>query len=350
MARISQRIVVLAVLSLPHAAPVVIAQVAPLPAPVSNNAVAIVKSGKHEGIYSFMGIGAKKTWDSITNAAFVMDTSTGKWTELRSVPGPAGRIGASAIGARGQVLLLGGYTVDGQGGEITVADFSVFEPVGHKWFRGTDLPIAVHDAVVGIYRDRYLYVIGGGSKQDAISTVQVYDIEKNKWQEATPTPGVPVSGHAGGLVDDAIVYVDGVHKNAAGTRSYVTSDECWMGKIDHKDITKIQWTQLPEHPGTARYRIGAGASEKEHKIYFSGGSDTAYDYNGIGYDGHAAEPSPVTFAFDVRSGKWETISEDTPDPVMDVRGLVIAQGRIVLVGGMEKGQRVSAEVRVVSHK
>lgn len=350
MPRISQRIVTLAIVCLQHAVPAALAQVAPLPAPVSNNAVAVVKSGKHEGIYSFMGIGAKRTWDSITNAAYAMDTSTGKWTELRPVPGPAGRIGASAIGARGQILLLGGYTVDGQGGEITVSDFSVFEPAGRKWFRGTDLPVAVHDSVVGIYRSRYLYVISGGSKQDAVSNVQVYDIERNKWQQATPVPGTPVFGHAGGLVEDTIVYVDGIHRDTAGIPAYVASDECWMGKIDHKDITRIQWTQLPEHPGTAHYRIGAGASEKDHKVYFSGGSDTPYDYNGIGYDGHPAEPSPVTFAFDVRNGKWETLNEDTPDPVMDLRGLVIAQGRLVLVGGMEKGQRVSAEVQVISHK
>jgi N-acetylneuraminic acid mutarotase len=350
MPRTNKCILTLALVCLPHIVPAAVAQVAPLPTPVSNNAVAIVKNGKHEGIYSFMGMGAKKTWDAITNAAYAMDTTTGKWSELHPVPGPAGRIGASAISARGQILLLGGYTVDGQGGEITVSDFSVYEPGGHRWFRGTDLPVAVHDSVVGIYRDRYLYVISGGSKKQAVSNVQVYDIEKNRWQQATPIPGTPVFGHAGGVVDDTIVYVDGAQKNSTGTPSYVASGECWMGKIDHKDITKIQWTQLPEHPGTAHYRIGAGASEKEHKIYFSGGSETPYDYNGIGYDAHPAEPSPVTFAFDVHSGKWETVNEDTPDPAMDLRGVVVAQGRLVLVGGMEKGQRVSADVKVIPRK
>lgn len=350
MSRILLRTLTLLVLCVAHVLPTALAQVAPLPEPVSNNAVAVVKNGKHEGIYSFMGIGAKKTWDSVTNEAYVMDTATGKWTELRLVPGPAGRIGASAIGARGQILLLGGYTLDRQGGEITVSDVSVYEPGGRRWFRGTDLPVAVHDAVVGIFRDRYVYVIGGSSKKEAVTNVQVYDIEKNKWQQATPLPGPAVFGHAGGLVDDTIVYVDGAQKNSASTPAYVTSDECWMGKIDHKDIRKIQWTQLPEHPGTAHYRIGAGASEKDHKVYFSGGSDTAYDYNGIGYDGHPAEPSPVAFAFDAKTAKWETVNEDTPEPTMDLRGLVVAQGRLVIVGGMERGQRVSAEVKVIPRK
>jgi hypothetical protein len=129
-------------------------QRAPLPEPVSNNAVTSAKSGKHDGWYSFMGIGPKKTWDAITNAAYAFDVETGKWSELRSVPGPAGRIGASAVEVRGQILLLGGYTVDRQGEEITVSDVSVYEPARHRWYRGTDLPVAVHDAAVGVYRNR----------------------------------------------------------------------------------------------------------------------------------------------------------------------------------------------------
>lgn len=341
---------ILSVAFLACVAPAAEAQLPPLPVPLSNNAAASLKSHKHEVLFSFMGIGVNKTWDSITNAAYSLDSATDKWTELRAVPGPAGRVGASAIGAREQVFLLGGYTVDGQGGEITVRDLSVYEPEAHRWYRGADLPVAIDDSVVGVYRDRYLYVVSGWSNQDAVPTVQVYDIEKDKWLQATPIPGIPVFGHAGAVVDDTIVYVDGAHKNPAGTPPYVASDECWLGKIDHKHITKIQWTKLPSHPGTARYRIAAGASEKDHKIYFSGGTDNPYNLNGIGYDGQLSEPSPVTFAFDVRGGKWETVSANTADATMDHRGLLVTRDSLVIVGGMEKGQQVTAKVRVIPRK
>jgi N-acetylneuraminic acid mutarotase len=341
---------ILSVAFLACVAPAAEAQLPPLPVPLSNNAAASLKSRKHEVLFSFMGIGVNKTWDSITNAAYSLDSATDKWTELRAVPGPAGRVGASAIGAREQVFLLGGYTVDGQGGEITVRDLSVYEPEAHRWYRGADLPVAIDDSVVGVYRDRYLYVVSGWSNQDAVPTVQVYDIEKDKWLQATPIPGIPVFGHAGAVVDDTIVYVDGAHKNPAGTPPYVASDECWLGKIDHKHITKIQWTKLPSHPGTARYRIAAGASEKDHKIYFSGGTDNPYNLNGIGYDGQLSEPSPVTFAFDVRGGKWETVSANTADATMDHRGLLVTRDSLVIVGGMEKGQQVTAKVRVIPRK
>src|ERR1700746_3911518 len=134
-------------------APAAQAQLPPLPVPLANNAVAILKVGKHDALFSFMGIGAKKSWDSITNAAYILEASSNKWAELRPVPGPAGRVGASAIGARKQIFLLGGYAVDGQGGEITVRDVSVYEPETRRWYRGADLPLPIDDSVIGVYRN-----------------------------------------------------------------------------------------------------------------------------------------------------------------------------------------------------
>jgi hypothetical protein len=87
------------------------------------------------------------------------------------------------------------------------------------------------------------------------------------------------------------------------------------------------------------------------RIYFSGGTDTPYNYNGIGYNGQPAEPSPVTFAFNVSTGEWETVSEETPEstpePTMDHRGLLVTRRGLIIVGGMEKGQQVTAKVTVV---
>jgi N-acetylneuraminic acid mutarotase len=320
----------------------------PLPAPLSNNAVTSVKSRGTVLLFSLMGIGPKKTWDATSTSAYSMDPDMGTWTEVHSVPGTAGRLAATAVGAREHVFLFGGYVVDGQGGENTLADVNVYEPLTDRWFRAEDMPVPVDDSVGGVYRDRFIYLVGGWSKRDAVRDVQVYDAQKNKWSQATPIPGTPVFGHAGALVGDTIIYIDGVYKNPAGGQPrYVASDECWMGKIDHHDPAKIQWTKLPNHPGTARYRIAAGGSGKDQKIYFSGGTDTPYNYNGIGYNGVPSEPSPVTFAFNLRSGKWETINEHTPQPTMDHRGLVVIPEGLVIAGGMEAGQKVTSRVAIV---
>ena len=320
----------------------------PLPAPVSNNAVAMAKVGKRQYLFSFMGIGAKKTWDAITNQTLAYDIDSQKWNEWRPVPGPAGRIAASAVTVRDVVYLMGGYTVDGRGEEASVHSVEVLLPSKGIWYRAGDMPVPLDDFVIGVYRDRYIYTVSGWSGNEAVSKVQVYDTEKAKWEQATPIPGIPVFGHAGGLVDDTIVYVDGAHPNAVGkTPKYVASEECWMGKIDHHDLTKIQWTQLPSHPGKARYRIAAGASEHDQKIYFSGGTDNPYNFDGIGYDGRPAEPVATTFAWNLKTSKWETIDEKTPNPSMDSRGLLVTSMGLVRVGGMEAGQKVSARVSAI---
>lgn len=323
----------------------------PLPAPLSNNAVASLKARGGLRFYSVMGIGPKKTWDAVSNAVYSLDPDSGEWTEVRPVPGTAGRIAAAAAGARDHVFLFGGYVLDAQGGETTVPDVSVYDPLSDRWFRGSDTPVPVDDSVIGVYQDRYIYLVSGWSNNDAVRNVQVYDGAKNRWLQATPIPGTPVFGHAGALVDDTIIYVDGAHRNPAGSQpKYVASDECWMGKIDHHDPTKIQWSKLPGHPGNARYRIAAGGSEKDQKVYFSGGTDNPYNYNGIGYDGHPSEPVAVTFAFNLRTGKWETLNEKTPDPTMDHRGLLVAPRGLLIIGGMEKGQQVTSRVTVLPRK
>lgn len=321
--------------------------VEPLPEPVSNNAVAILKiHGKFE-LFSLMGIGPKKTWDAVTNVAYELDAWTGKARTIHSVPGTAGRIGAMAVGASNHLFLFGGYVLY-QGGGMAVPDANLYDPANDRWVRLADVPTAVGDAVIGVYRDRYIYLIGGRTNGRLASDVQMYDVEKGKWWKATSMPGSPVFGHAGAVVGDTIVYVDGARLNDSGQGPrLVASDECWKGRIDHHHPTNIEWTKLPNHPGNARFRIAAGGSEKDEMIYFSGGSDNPHDFNGIGYDGKPSEPSPVTFAFSLRSGKWETLNENTPDPTMDHRGLVVTPEGLVIIGGMEKGQQVTGRIAVL---
>jgi N-acetylneuraminic acid mutarotase len=320
----------------------------PLPDPVSNNAVAMLRVHGQLLLFSFMGIGSKKTADAITNTAFSLDARDGTWSAIHAVPGTVGRIGAVAAAAHDQLFLFGGYVLDAQGRGMTVPDVGLYEPARDRWYREGDIPLPLGDSVAGVYHDRYIYLVSGRSNGDVVNNVQLYDIDKNRWSQATPIPGSPVFGHAGAVVGDTIIYIDGARKNPGSTPRYVASDECWMGKIDHHDPTNIHWSKLPNHPGAARYRIGAGGSEKDQKIYFSGGTDNPYDYNGIGYDGKPSEPSPVTFAFNLRSGKWETIDENTPDPTMDHRGLLVTREGLVLIGGMEKGQKVTPRVTLLS--
>lgn len=322
-----------------------------LPMPLSNNAVAAAKVNKKLVVFSFMGIGAEKTWNSISNKAFGLDTDNGKWSEIRPVPGPAGRLGSVAVTVKDVIYLLGGYTVDARGDETTVRSVEVLVPSRGIWYRAADMPVPVDDSVAAVYRDRFIYLVSGWSQDKPVTNVQVYDAQKDRWEQATPIPGTPVFGHAGGIVDDTIVYCDGAYNNPAGSApKYVVSDQCWMGKIDHHDVTKIQWSKLSDHPGSARYRIAAAGSDHDQKIYFTGGTDNPYNFNGIGYNGQPSEPSATTFAFNTRTSKWDVITDKTPNPTMDNRSLVVTSQGLVTVGGMEAGQKVTARINVIPRK
>jgi hypothetical protein len=319
-----------------------------MPGAVSGNAVAVLKNGLE--LYSLMGVGPKKTWDDVTNQVYILHLASGKWSDGRPVPGVAGRLGASAVGVKGQVFLFGGYVVDGQGNEFTVGDVNSYVPEEKRWYRGADIPVPVDSAVIGVNHDRYIYLVGGKSKNGPVNNVQVYDAEKNTWSQATALPGTPVFGHAGGLAEDAIVYVDGAKKNTAAGAPYVASDECWLGKIDHKDPNKVEWRKLPAHPGAARFGIVAGAGERDHKIVFSGGTTGPHNFKGLDSEGKPAEVSPVTFAYDVHGNRWDTVSEETYDVRTDSRGLLSTPLGSVVMGGMVKNLAVTARAMVLPKK
>jgi N-acetylneuraminic acid mutarotase len=316
-----------------------------MPSAVASNAVATLRGGLD--VYSLMGIGPKKTWDDITNKVYVLHLSSAKWTEARPVPGVGGRLGASAMGVKGQLFVFGGYLIDGKGGQLTVPDVNAYVPDAHRWYRADDIPVGVDNAAIGVNHDRYVYLIGGRSQRGPVNNVQVYDVEKNVWSQATPFPGAPVFGLAGGLGDDTIVIVNGAKKNPAAGAPFVPSDECWIGRIDKKDPNKIEWSKLPAHPGSARFGIVSGAGEKDRRIIFSGGTAKVHDFKGMDDDGKPAEFSPVTFDFDVHANRWETISEDTYDVRSDTRGIVPTPIGMLIVGGLVKNTAVTARAVVV---
>ena len=323
-------------------------KIPPMPGAVSSNAVAAVKGGVE--IFSMMGVGPRKTWNDVTNKVYEMDLAHAKWREGRTVPGTVGRLGAVAAGAKGLVILIGGYMVDGQGLELTIPDVNVYEPGARRWSRAKDVPVAVDNAVVGVAHDRFVYLIGGRSPQGPVNNVQVYDVEKDSWTQATPLPGTAVFGHAGGVADENIVVVDGAKTGPAGGPRYVASDECWLGKIDKKDPYKIEWSKLPSHPGSARFGIAGGGSDHDHRIFFCGGTATPHDYKGNSYDGEPAEISQVTFAYNLHGHKWETISDTTPDAQTDSRGIVITPVGQLVMGGLVKNLAVTAEVTLLPQK
>jgi N-acetylneuraminic acid mutarotase len=173
-----------------------------------------------------------------------------------------------------------------------------------------------------------------------VNLVQVLDTETMAWAQATPWPGAPVFGHAGGIYEGRFLVCDGVkilYPSDDSRRKFLASDECWLGDIDKENYRRIKWRKVQGHPGPARYRMAATGNPGQ-QIVFAGGSVNPYNFNGIGYNGVPADAEHLVFSYGLKTGRWQ-IRGSLPEGTMDHRGLPNFDGWYYLIGGMHTGQK-----------
>ncbi len=323
------------------------ALVARLPMATTNNAVASLEIGGRPYLYSFSGLGAGKQRSDIHSRAFAVDLATGDIEVLgRLVPGAKDRLASIAVGLHDRVFIFGGYTVGADGSEISTPEVYAFDPVTRAYQARAPMPLPVDDTVAFAYADRYIYLVSGWHDDGNVADVQVFDSWQDRWFAATPYPGRPVFGHAGGIVGNRFVIADGVAvrgRDAAGRRQFGISETAWLGVIDPADPSVIRWQALPPHPGPGLYRMAAVGSQRLGLVIFAGGSPNPYNFNGIGYNGEPSEPSTLVFAYDPASGAWSELGRK-PVATMDHRGLLEVGDNFYTLGGMLAGQQVSEQV------
>ena len=319
--------------------------IAALPIAVSNNAVASVKRGRREYVVSFNGLAEGKTHADTLASTLVFDSRSKSWSPADPVPGDVGRLSSVAASAGKQVYVFGGYTVDEDGEEVSTPWTHAFDPQKREFEERSPMPIAVDDAVAVTFDDRYIYLVSGWHDLGNVNLVQRYDTREDAWVQATPIPGPPVFGHAGGIVGNTIVYCDGVAVEAHDDRprDFVAVPDCFLGIIDDADGRRIDWRSVDYHPGPPRYRMAAAGVPEVNGVLFVGGSENPYNYAGIGYDGQPSEPARGALLFDIDTQSWQEL-EFEGTPTMDHRGLVPFKGQWLTVGGMTADQRVTDRV------
>ena len=324
---------------------IVIEKLPPLDQSVSNNAVTLVSTGGDAYLYSFLGLGSGKTWQDTSSAATALNLSAKSWQELPPVPGTAGRLAASAVTAANFAWIFGGYIVGKDGSEKSTPGVFRVGPGESKLKWMTDMPVPVEDSVVLAHQDRYVYLVSGWHDLGNVNLVQVLDTTTLEWSQATPWPGAPVFGHAGGISDGKVLICDGVriqYPASGAAREFLPSDECWLGRIDEKNHRRIHWQPIPVHPGQSRYRMASSGDEK-HRIVFAGGSTNPYNFNGVGYNGVPARPESSVFSYNLETEAWQ-LHGDLPFGTMDHRGLPLFEGWFYVIGGMRDHQKVVSEV------
>jgi N-acetylneuraminic acid mutarotase len=312
-----------------------------LPFPTTNNAVVAVDSERGPAVFSFLGLDSTKRWSGIHARSFRWTIGDPEWSEVQPVPG-RGRLAATAQAVAGRIYLFGGYTVDADGSEKSLPNVDIYDPDTDTWSSGAAIPIPVDDAVSGVWADSLIYLISGWHDTGNVSYVQLYDPLRDEWHQATPIPGPPPFGHTGSIVGNTIVYIDGAIPNNGSTR-FVLEHSSWRGDINPDNPSEITWSRLDNHPSPPLYRAAAGAVGD--RIVFAGGTDNPYNYNGVGYNGVAAQPLDRVFGLDPSTGEWTEL-EPLPLASMDHRGIAAVDGTMVIVGGMGVGQEVLGRVTV----
>jgi N-acetylneuraminic acid mutarotase len=275
----------------------------PLPMNIANNAVTSRDNGDGTcTLYSFMGIELPTNRNTITAASFKMTTPGGTWTAIADAPLLNGlaKIAANAITVAGEVYLIGGYTAGGP--EVTEHRLFRYDPTADTYIQLADVPVEVDDTVVGVYQGRYIYLISGwhGPVNNNVKNVQVYDTSNNTWQQATqiPAPSTGLFGHAGTIIGDRIIYIDGT-KVQGGFR---ISDTVAVGRIDpfnNGSITTVAWTVVDPHPGLPTYRAAATLGPTADGLMLvTGGTDNPYNFNGTGYNGQPSFPLDQILTYD----------------------------------------------------
>lgn len=319
-----------------------------LPEPVSNQLVMQTTVRGKSYLVSFAGLGADKTAASSHNKAWQLTEGNAMWQPVAAVPNQArksGRLAATGLAMANNFFIFSGYSVAADGAETTLTDSYRFSPITQTYTKLPDMPVPVDDSLAMSYQDRYIYLVSGWHNDGNVNLVQVFDNFSQKWQQATPFPGTPVFGLAGAAVGNQLLVCDGVKLNyAAGKRSYAMENNCYLGTIDAKSALKINWQPIAPHGQPARYRQSAIAVtlNDEPMIAFIGGSENPYNYNGIGYNGTASEPSAAVYVYALQQQKW--LKAEPTTAVMDLRSLVSIKGEIYSVGGMTAGQNVTPQL------
>ena len=321
-----------------------------LPKAVSNNAVAQVKANNQDYIISFSGLASGKSFEDVHNYTYVYDVKLQTWQVKSPAPiakeinGLTGRLASVATAINDTAYVFGGYTVAEDHSEVSVPDVYAYHVLTDQYQQLAAMPVPVDDSVALAYKNRYIYLISGWHNDGNVNLVQLFDTQTNQWQQASPFPGKPVFGHAGGIVENTLVICDGVRVDVHLTkrRSYAAENACYRGEINPKKPSNISWHQVKHPTGTSRYRMAArgviNSVTNSKEIVFVGGSDNPYNYNGIGYNGEPSTPSNEIWRYNIATATWQITYSNIS--TMDHRGLLELNGKLLTVGGMGKNQKV----------
>jgi len=318
-----------------------------MPEAVSNNAVAAAKSADGKTyLYSFGGIDETKAWSGIHNRSYRYDVLLESWESIPDLPMSTPVIAAGATNIQEKIYILGGYSVNMLSQEVSSNQLFEYDPTSNTYTEKASLPRATDDHVQVAYKDSLLYVISGWSNNGNIVDVQIYNPALDEWQIGTPLPNLSeygAFGASGAMLDDTIYYAGGA--TVVGF-NFTLKPLLRKGYVHPDDPTQIDWSvQEMEHAlGYRMASLALNFDDTDGIIYWIGGSDISYNFDGIAYSNGQGVPATGDIReYDRGSGLFQRL-EGVIQPTMDLRGIgQIGLGNFMIAGGMGENQTVHGQ-------
>ena len=278
--------------------------------------------------------------------------ASGGWQS--HAPLPEQRTEVAAAVARGEIVVVGGFTADG-GNSARVDAYSI---AGNRWRRLPDLPVPVDHAAAASANGR-VYVVGGYGR-DRAPLDAAFVLESGVWRRLAPLPDARAAA-AAAIAGGRLYVLGGVDGRrslarvafaldlrtgrwarltgpaprehlaaaAAGTRVFALGGrsagiDTNTARFESYDTRTRRWTRLAPVP---QARGGTGAAYVNARIVSIGGEQPQGTIRSV-------------YAYELRTKRWRRLA-DLPSPRHGL-GVVANAGRVYAVaGGPQPGLTVS---------
>ena len=311
-----------------------------LPEAVTNQAVSEGIVGGVRYIYSFGGIDSTKLYTGIHRRSYRMNTETEIWERIPDLPDTLGKIASAATRIDNIIYIIGGYHVFKDGSERSSNKVHRFDIEKNRFLEdGASIPVPIDDQVQVLWKNRFIYLITGWSDRTNVPAVQIYDSKNNHWLKGSSVPDdnyYKSFGASGAIIGDTIYYLGG----ASMHEHYKIQSVLRKGIINPYNPIEINWSHQILDSVYSGYRMASFT--RKNRIYWIGGSDATYNYNGIAYDGgKGVIPNRRILSYN----SYEFSVDFNKNIPMDLRGIAnIDDSTKYLLGGIDKNQKVSRQV------
>ncbi|MFN9303144.1 MAG: kelch repeat-containing protein [Candidatus Kapaibacterium sp.] len=218
-------------------------------------------------LYMFGG----RVGNSYLANAWVLDltTSGAQWTQIE--PMPSVRAGGYAAAVNGKIYIMAGLTVSGSAA-VEQSSVLEFNPENGEYTEKAEIINTVAQ-VAGAVIGKKIFLFNGLSGTSSLKQIQVYDVEKDAWDEIVEGTKYVAAYATATAISDTVYLMGGFTGSALTNTAYrgvVAADN------------SIAWTKIANLP----VANAAGASGNDGKnVFFFGGQtnsgsvNTCYKYN-----------------------------------------------------------------------